>query len=124
LHHANELQCGTDASKSVKMAVHHVGADAQGYLSVAFIAKYYELSQRHEDLPRLTDLQREATAVFGALVNSDLLRLDLNLAPGDIQLVYNHNLVHTRSGFTDDEVRMAILQARKSQQSSCVSQQS
>eukprot|EP00884_Botryococcus_braunii_P013847 jgi/Botrbrau1/22463/Bobra.0091s0065.1 len=75
----------------------------EGYLSVAFISKIYELSQRHADLPRLTDKQREATAVFGALVNSDLLRLDLNLSPGDIQLVYNHNLVHTRSGFTDDE---------------------
>jgi hypothetical protein len=81
----------------------------QGYLTVTFIAKYYELTQRFADLPRLTEQQREATAVFGALVNSDLLRLDLNLSPGEIQLVYNHNLVHTRSAYTDHEVPHPIL---------------
>lgn len=92
----------------------------QGYLTVTFIAKYYELTQRYPELPRLTDLQREATAVFGALVNSDLLRLDLNLSPGDIQLVYNHNLVHTRSGFTDYDVRQPLCSSRPIVTSTCL----
>eukprot|EP00884_Botryococcus_braunii_P012117 jgi/Botrbrau1/20906/Bobra.0135s0037.1 len=74
-----------------------------GYLSVSFSATYYELSQRHPQIPRLTDEQKEAIRVFTALVSSDLLRLDLFLEPGDLQLVYNHNLVHTRSAFTDFE---------------------
>jgi alpha-ketoglutarate-dependent taurine dioxygenase len=80
-------------------------------LSVAFSATYYELSQRHPEVPRLTEDQKEAIRVFSALVNSDRLRLDLSLEPGDIQLVYNHNMVHTRSAFTDHEVRIRPCQS-------------
>lgn len=58
-------------------------------------------------MPRLTEEQKEALRVFSALVQSDKLRLDLALQPGDLQLLYNHNLVHTRSAFTDHEVLSA-----------------
>eukprot|EP00884_Botryococcus_braunii_P012120 jgi/Botrbrau1/20909/Bobra.0135s0040.1 len=75
----------------------------EGFLSVAFYATYYELAQRHVEVPRLTETQKEALRVFSALVGSDRLRLDLSLQPGDLQLLCNHNLVHTRSAFTDYE---------------------
>lgn len=38
-----------------------------GYLSTSYNATYYELAQRHSEVPRLTDLQREAIRHFNAL---------------------------------------------------------
>lgn len=78
-------------------------------MSVAFNATYYELAQRHPEVPRLTEIQKEALRVFASLVNSDRLRLDVFLQPGDLHLICNHNLVHTRSAFTDYEVQSALI---------------
>ena len=39
----------------------------EGYLSTSYNATYYELAQRHQEVPRLTDLQREAIRYFNAL---------------------------------------------------------
>lgn len=75
---------------------------------MAYAATYYEVAQRHPEVPRLTEQQKEAMRVFNALLGSDKLRLDLELEPGDVQLIYNHNLVHTRSSYTDHEVRCAL----------------
>ena len=38
-----------------------------GFLSTSYNATYYELAQRHPEVPRLTDLQREAIRHFNAL---------------------------------------------------------
>jgi len=38
-----------------------------GYLSTSYTATYYELAQRHPEVPRLTELQREAVRHFNAL---------------------------------------------------------
>ena len=51
----------------------------QGYLSVAHYATYYELCQRHPEVPRLSAAQQEALALFAALAQSDKLRLDFVL---------------------------------------------
>ena len=45
-----------------------------GYLSTSYNATYYELAQRHPDVPRLTDLQREAIRHFNALARVRALR--------------------------------------------------
>ena len=76
----------------------------QGYLSVAFSATYYELSQRHPEVPRLTEVQKEALRTFTALLLSDRQRLDLQLQPGDLQLLHNLSMLHTRAAFADYEV--------------------
>ena len=39
----------------------------EGYLSTSYTATYYELAQRHAEVPRLTNLQREAIRYFNAL---------------------------------------------------------
>ncbi len=39
----------------------------EGYLSTSYNATYYELAQRHHEVPRMTDLQREAIRYFNAL---------------------------------------------------------
>lgn len=74
----------------------------KGYLAVCFSDTYYQLAQRHPEVPRLTPLQWEALRAYVALAKSDLLRMDLELQPGDIQLLSNTQMLHTRSAFMDD----------------------
>ncbi|KAL4447780.1 hypothetical protein ABPG75_004999 [Micractinium tetrahymenae] len=74
----------------------------KGYLSVNFSSNYYILSQRHNEVPRLTPAHLEAIKVFEEVAWSDALRLDWNLRPGDVQLLSNHTCLHSREGFVDD----------------------
>ena len=62
----------------------------QGYLSVNYSENYFRLSQRHPEVPRLTPAHHEAMELFTSLAQSDELRLDAVLEPGDIQLLNNH----------------------------------
>ena len=54
---------------------------------------YFFLSQRHPEVPRLTQQQLEAIKLFNQLAASDELRMEASLQPGDIQLVNNHTQV-------------------------------
>jgi len=74
---------------------------AQGYLSVNYSDNYYLLSQRFEEVPRLTAAHYEAMALFNELAASRDLRLEMILQPGDIQLLNNHTCLHYRSAFVD-----------------------
>lgn len=76
----------------------------QGYLATSFSATYYELAQRHADVPSLTKKQEEALSAFSALAMSPELRLDWMLQPGDIQLLHNTTMLHTRTAWEDFEV--------------------
>ncbi|CAL8468861.1 g8402 [Coccomyxa elongata] len=73
----------------------------QGYLSVNYSDNYYLLSQRFEEVPRLTPAHYEAMALFNELAASKELRLEMILQPGDIQLLNNHTCLHYRSAFVD-----------------------
>ena len=74
---------------------------AQGFLSSPYTATYYQLAQRHPEVPRMTEKQREALRLYNALALSERLRMDMMLQPGDIQLLSNHTQLHTRSAFLD-----------------------
>jgi hypothetical protein len=73
----------------------------QGYLSVNYSDNYYLLSQRHAEVPRLTEKHYEAINVFNQIALSDKLRMDYMLQPGEIQILNNHTQLHTRSAFVD-----------------------
>ena len=76
----------------------------QGHLCCFYADNYYQLCQRHAEVPRLTATQLAAFAEFNRLAALDELRMDMKLQPGDIQLLHNHSIVHCRSGFVDHEV--------------------
>ena len=76
----------------------------QDHLCCFYADNYYQLCQRHAEVPRLTATQLAAFAEFNRLAALDELRMDLKLQPGDIQLLHNHSIVHCRSGFVDHEV--------------------
>lgn len=76
----------------------------QGRLAVFYENGFIQSAQRHPEVPRLTDEQLEAIEVFDGLASSDALRMDYVLQPGDVQLLHNHQIIHTRSEYLDFEV--------------------
>jgi hypothetical protein len=75
----------------------------QGQLSAIYQRQYIDSAQRHPGAPRLSALQVEALDLFDALSNDPALHFLMDLAPGDIQLVHNHTLLHDRTAFEDWE---------------------
>jgi len=75
----------------------------EGYLTVFYQRQYIDSAQRFPDAPRLTPLHVEALDMFDRLANDPKLNLSMSLEPGDMQFVYNHALLHDRTGFEDWE---------------------
>lgn len=72
-----------------------------GRLTVMYQRQYIESAQRFPDAPRLTAGHVAALDHFDALANDPRLHVSMRLVPGDMQFVYNHSLLHDRTGFTD-----------------------
>jgi len=53
------------------------------------------------ELPPLTEIQREAFSLINKLADDPKFHLSMNLEAGDIQLLDNHNVLHTRTAYTD-----------------------
>lgn len=63
--------------------------------------KYAESAQRYPKVPRLTDKQVEAMAYIEAMAQSDEFRFDMIFEQGDIQLLNNHVIFHSRRRYED-----------------------
>ena len=70
-------------------------------LTVQYQRQYIDSAQRFSDAPKLTNEQIEALDCFDALANDPELHIVMQLQPGDMQFVYNHNLLHDRTEFID-----------------------
>ncbi len=75
----------------------------EGHLTVFYQRQYIDSAQRFEDAPRLTPDHVAALDMFDRLANDPRLNLSMKLDPGDMQFVYNHALLHDRTGFEDWE---------------------
>jgi hypothetical protein len=64
---------------------------------------YIRSAQEFSEVPRLTKTQQEALDLLGVL--SAELALDMSFEPGDIQLLNNHLIYHSRTRFEDYEER-------------------
>jgi hypothetical protein len=73
----------------------------EGYLTCIYQRQYIDSAQRFPDAPRLTPQHIEALNLFDALANDPKLNLSMKLEVGDLQFVYNHALLHDRTGFED-----------------------
>ncbi len=62
---------------------------------------YLKSAQRFPEVPRMTDLHFEAVGMIDALCASDEFRLDMDFQPGDIQLLNNRVVLHSRTDFVD-----------------------
>ncbi len=72
-----------------------------GHLTICYQRQYIESAQRFDGVPTLTRDTIAALDLLDRLANDPNLHLSMDLAPGDMQFVYNHNQLHDRTGFTD-----------------------
>lgn len=73
----------------------------EGYLSAIYQRQYIDSAQRFPDAPRLTPEHVDALNLFDELANDTKLNFSMKLEKGDMQFVYNHTLLHDRTGFED-----------------------
>ena len=73
----------------------------QGHLTVMYQRQYIDSAQRFDNAMPLTQEHLQALDMFDELANDPDLNLSMQLEPGDMQFVYNHGLLHDRTGFRD-----------------------
>jgi hypothetical protein len=73
----------------------------EGFLTGFYQRQYIDSAQRFPDALRLTPPYVEALDLFDDLANDKRLHFSMKLQPGDMQFVYNHALLHDRTGFRD-----------------------
>ena len=73
----------------------------QGHLTAMYQRQYIDSAQRFHNAMNLTPQHVQALDMFDELANDPDLNLSMQLEPGDMQFVYNHGLLHDRTGFED-----------------------
>ena len=71
------------------------------YLSILLEPEYIDSAQRFDDVPRLTDAQREALELFHDVTREPGMALEFDMRPGDVLLASNHTVMHGRTEFED-----------------------
>jgi len=77
--------------------------DVNGTPRIFYIGWYIRDAQRHPDAPRLTDSQRDAMDLLEATANDPTLYVEMDFQPGDIQLLNNAKILHSREAYEDDD---------------------
>ena len=76
--------------------------DVGGAPRVFFIGWYIRDAQRHEQVPRLTAAQLEALDLIESIANDPEFHVEMRFEPGDIQLLSNARILHSREAYEDD----------------------
>jgi len=92
----NEQSAGEDPFFSLPVL-----NDVAGMPRVFFIGWYIRDAQRHSGAPRLTEAQMEAMALIESIANDPAYHLQMEFKPGDIQLLSNAKILHSREAFVD-----------------------
>lgn len=71
-------------------------------LTVLYQRTYVDSAAHLPGAPRPATEHLEALDLWDAVVDEPDVHLGMDLEPGDIQFVYNHSLLHDRTGFIDD----------------------
>ena len=72
-----------------------------GRVVVSYVPRFIRSAQRFEQLPRLTKIQHEAIDLVQTLADGSRFKLEMDFQPGDIQLVNNLVLLHSRTEYED-----------------------
>lgn len=73
----------------------------EGRLTTNYVRSTIEKAQRFPEVPRLTELQREAFALIEKTTADPKLYLNMTFEPGDIQILNNHYIMHSRTEYED-----------------------
>lgn len=71
-------------------------------LTVIYQRRYIESAARFPAVRRLDERQRDALDALDAALEDPEIHLEMDLEPGDVQLIHNHQLLHDRTAFVDD----------------------
>ena len=74
---------------------------SQGKLRTFYHADYFRSVVRHSDVPALTALEEELFDTYEAIASEPGMYQDMDLQPGDIQLLSNHTVLHARTEYED-----------------------
>lgn len=74
---------------------------ADGELRTFWQSDYYRTVNRFEHVPKPTRQEQELLDTYDGIANSEQFHLDMDLQPGDIQLISNHTILHARTAFED-----------------------
>jgi hypothetical protein len=74
---------------------------ADGTLRTFYHADYFRSAQRHDAVPRLTELELDLLDTYETIATRPGMYLDMDLQPGDIQLLSNHSILHARTAYED-----------------------
>lgn len=72
-----------------------------GRLLTNYVRSTIEKAQRFDTVPRLTEIQREAFGLIESITADPDLYLDMAFEPGDIQILNNHYILHSRTAYED-----------------------
>ena len=76
--------------------------DVDGVPRVFYIGWYIRDAQRHPIVPRLTDAQRDALDLIETVANDPAFHVEMDFRPGDVQLLNNAKILHSREAYEDD----------------------
>jgi hypothetical protein len=74
---------------------------AGGTLRTFYHSDYFRSVTRHADVPRFTAQEQELLDLYESIAAEPELRLDMQFARGDVQLVSNHVVLHARTAYED-----------------------
>lgn len=74
---------------------------AGGHLRTFYHSDYFRSAVRHAHVPPFTPEERELMDLYEAIAASPDFYLDMELAPGDIQWLSNHVVLHARTAYED-----------------------
>ena len=72
-----------------------------GVLVTNYVRSTIDKAQRFPEVPRLTEEQLEAFSLIESIARDPTLVLPMEFEPGDIQLLNNHFVFHSRSAYVD-----------------------
>jgi hypothetical protein len=74
-----------------------------GRLRTCYHADYFRTAQQHRGARRLSPRDAELLDLYDEITATPGLFLEMDFAPGDIQLLSNHTVLHARSDYVDHE---------------------
>ncbi len=72
-------------------------------LRTFYHSEYLRTAERHRGIRPLRPSQIELLDLYDAFADDPAYCLEMDLQPGDIQLISNHTTVHSRTGYVDHE---------------------
>ena len=74
---------------------------SNGELRTFWQSDYFRTVDRIEHVPKMSAQLQELLDTYDGIANSPAFHLDMDLEPGDVQLISNHTILHARTGYED-----------------------